>query len=235
MSIRPVVGITTYETDASWGTWHRQATLLPTSYVRSVVRAGATSLLVPVGADAESVIGRLDGLILSGGPDVDPALYEQPAGVHTVVATGARDPSETALIAAAIEAELPLLAICRGMQLLNVIRGGSLHQHLPDIVGSDRHDPGPGEFSTHVVQVVEPSLLARALGGAAPSVPCHHHQGVDRIGAGLRPVAFDADGTIEALEDDRGIPILAVQWHPEEEASSTLFDWLAAEAAARRP
>ncbi len=231
MTLRPVLGVSAYESEARWGSWSRRACLLPTSYLRAIACAGATGIVIPVGADARSVVDRIDGLVLAGGPDVDPAQYGAPQDPATVTADSDRDASEMALLRCADERQLPVLAICRGMQLLNVVRGGTLHQHLPEVVGTTAHQPEPGTFAVHGVRVDSDTPLAKALGTVTPTVTCHHHQAVDRVGARLRPIARHEDGTIEALEDEDEARILAVQWHPEEEEDSPLFAWLAHAAA----
>ena len=229
MTTLPVVGVSAYEADASWGSWRRRATLLPTSYVRGLERAGAAPVVLPVGSDATSVVARLDALVLAGGPDVDPALYDAKRQAHTEEPDPARDASELALLSGALARGIPVLAVCRGLQLLNVVRGGTLHQHLPDVVGTDAHRPRPGTFGERVVRIKPGSGLASAVGSTV-TVSCHHHQAVDRVGSGLEAVAWDDDGTVEALESRAAPELLAVQWHPEEEDSPPLFAWLVARA-----
>ncbi|HUZ21743.1 MAG TPA: gamma-glutamyl-gamma-aminobutyrate hydrolase family protein [Acidimicrobiales bacterium] len=229
----PVVGISAYEAEASWGVWHTRAALLPLSYVRHVAAAGGAPVLLPSAGDAASVVARLDALILSGGPDVDPARYGAEAHPRTQPPQAARDEHEMALWERAAERGLPTLAICRGLQLVNVARGGTLHQHLPDVVGGEDHGPAPGVFGRTAVRVLEDSLLARVLGSTRTVVACHHHQGIDRLAEGLEAVAWGEDGTVEAVEDPRAPGMLAVQWHPEEGEDPSLFAWLVRAAAAR--
>lgn len=229
----PVVGISAYQAEAAWGSWHTRATLLPATYVEKIAAAGGAPVVVPPSADATSVIARLDALVLSGGPDVDPSRYGVERHERTRSVDAARDAGEEALLAAALGAGIPTLAICRGLQLLNVVRGGTLHQHLPEVVGDDVHQPSPGVFGHNPVTVQAGSRLAAVLGDSEPLVACHHHQGVDRVGDGLVPVAWSNDGTVEALESDHEARLLAVQWHPEEGDDLSLFVWLVGEARRR--
>jgi len=226
VSTHPVVGITAYDVDATFGGSSERASLVPGRYVRNVMRAGGAPVLVPAGADARSLVARLDALVLSGGPDVDPARYGEEPHQRTRVAEPGRDEGEAALLAAALHAGTPVLAICRGMQLTNVVHGGTLHQHLPDVVGSDLHLLASGAFGRNTVDVAAGSALHAALGSRTCLAACHHHQAVSQVGAGLVAVAWSADGSIEALESDRGLPLIAVQWHPEEVDDPELFDWV---------
>ncbi len=221
-----MIGISSYETEASWSGRHAAVALLPMAYVRSVVDAGGAPVLLPPAVDPSAVVERLDGVIIAGGPDVDPARYGAPRDPRTQAAVPARDEFEAQLIAFAAERRLPTLCICRGAQLLNVVRGGSLHQHLPEVVGGHHHDPGDGRLGTSVVSLETTSRLAGVLGEGPHEVACHHHQAVARVGAGLVPVAWAEDGTIEALEDPDEPALLAVQWHPEERDDLSLFGWL---------
>jgi gamma-glutamyl-gamma-aminobutyrate hydrolase PuuD len=210
---KPVIGITTYVVPASWGHWHLEAALIPYDYVRAVERAGGRALLVPPDGDAvEETLARLDGIVFSGGED----LGENEA----------RDRGELALLQAALERDLPVLAICRGLEVLNVARGGDLVQHLPDQVGHEQHRAVVGEFSEHAVRVEPSSKVARVDG----DVKSHHHQGIGRVGEGLREVAWADDGTIEALEDPDKRFVVGVLWHPEAGADQALFDRLVEEA-----
>ena len=197
--MRPLIGITTYREQAQWGTWHVPAVLLPAAYADAVAAAGGEPVLLPTGALSADVVTRLDGLVLAGGADVDPARYGRPAGPHTTVLRPERDESELAALQAALDRDLPLLAICRGMQLLNVALGGDLVQHLPDLENTGVHDPGAGALpaarGAHAGRLSD----ARLLGPSAP-VACHHHQALGRIAAGLTPSAWAEDGVVEAVE-----------------------------------
>lgn len=233
----PVIGITAYSARAAWGAWDAEAVLLPRPYVDALARAGSVPVVLPPLPDViAAALPRLDGLVLSGGPDVEPVHYGQRAGEHTQPPNRDRDESERQLLTDALDDGLPVLGVCRGMQLLNVLRGGTLHQHLPDVVGSAVHAPEHGVYARHPVSVENGSKLADVLGRTeVDEVPTYHHQGIDRVGSGLRPVAWAPDGTVEALED-RDLPFcLAVQWHPEVGDDPSLFEALTAAARAAVP
>src|SRR3954470_6393362 len=220
--MRPLIGITTYREQARWGFWDVPAVLLPASYADAVAEAGGEPVLLPTGAVSAESIGRLDGLVLAGGADVDPARYGEDAGPHTLSTRPERDASEIALLQAALDRDLPLLAVCRGMQLLNVLLGGTLLQHLPDVSGTEPHQLGLGLFAERTVSTAEGSAVGRILGPPAP-VDCHHHQALDRIAAGVTVSAWADDGLVEAVElPDRGF-CLGVQWHPEAGDDRRLF------------
>ena len=227
---RPVIGITTYVTAARWSNWELEAALVPADYVRAVERAGGRALLVPPSHDGvEETLESLDGLIFSGGSDLDPELYGQEAHAETSDVVRNRDTAELALLEAALERDMPVLAICRGSQVLNVARGGDLVQHLPDVVGDEKHKHTPGTFADHDVSVEDGSRLASVLGERAP-VKSHHHQGFGKVGEGLRVVAHAEDGTIEAVEDPTRRFALGVLWHPEAGEDARLFEELVREA-----
>ena len=231
---RPVVGITTYITPASWGVWQLETALVPADYVRAVERAGGRPLLVPPSLEGiTETLDAVDGLIFSGGSDLGPDLYGQEAHPETTGVAPERDSAELALLDAALERDLPVLAICRGSQILNVALGGDLVQHIPDVVGTDRHKQVAGTFADHEVTVAEGTRLAGLIGGRVP-VKSHHHQGFGRLGEGLRVAAQDEDGTVEALEDPSRRFALGVLWHPEAGEDARLFEGLVKEAAAYR-
>jgi putative glutamine amidotransferase len=231
---RPVVGITTYVEEASWGHWTLDAALIPYDYVRAVEHAGARALLVPPSAEGvEETLDALDGLVFSGGSDLDPDSYGADAHAETTGTRPERDRGELALLEAALARDMPVLAVCRGFQVLNVARGGDLVQHLPEVVGSEQHREVRGTFSDHGVKIDDGSLLGTVLGTTAP-VKSHHHQGVGRIGDGLREVAWADDGTIEGLEDPERPFAVGVLWHPEAGEDRKLFEALVAEARAYR-
>ena len=233
-SSRPVVGITTYVEEAAWGTWHLPAALIPLMYVEMLERAGARPLLVPPSeSGVEETLDALDGLLLSGGAALDPDSYAADPHPETNGTRPARDRAELALLEAALARDLPVLAVCRGSQILNVARGGDLVQHLPDVVGHEEHRAVPGVFSEHPVRIEDGSRLGSLVGGHAP-VKSHHHQGFGRVGEGLREVAWADDGTVEALEDPSQRFALGVLWHPEAGEDARLFEALVDEARAYR-
>jgi len=228
--MRPLIGITSYAEEIRWGVWTEEAALIPLSYVRAVEHAGGRPLVVPPSADGlEETLGVLDGLILSGGGDLHPGLYGADAHPETDSPRPERDNAELRLLEAALERDMPVLAVCRGSQLLNVARGGDLVQHLPDDVGHERHKHVPGQFSDHGVRLDPESRVGTLLGEHAP-VKSHHHQGYGRIGDGLRESGWADDGTVEALEDPGKRFAVGVLWHPEEGEDFALFRALVDEA-----
>jgi len=227
--MRPLIGISTYREQARWGAWDLPAVLLPASYADAVAEAGGEPVLLPTGAVSTEAVRRLDGLVLAGGADVDPARYGHPAGPHTTVLRPERDAAELAVLQAALSRDLPLLAICRGMQLLNVELGGDLLQHLPDVPGAGIHNPGAGLFAGRQVRTAPGTQLDRLLGPTA-AVDCHHHQALDRIAPGLTPSAWAEDGLVEAVEATGRRFCLGVQWHPEAGADRRLFEALVSAA-----
>jgi putative glutamine amidotransferase len=231
---KPLVGITTYVEQASWGSWTLDAALIPYDYVRAVERAGGRALLVPPSVDGvEETLDALDGLLFSGGNDLDPDSYGAEPHEETTATRPDRDRGELALLEGALARDMPMLAVCRGFQVLNVARGGDLVQHLPDVVGNEQHREVTGVFSDHGVKIDDGSRLGSVLGGRAP-VKSHHHQGVGRVGDGLVEVAWADDGTIEGLEDPERRFAVGVLWHPEAGEDQKLFEALVAEARAYR-
>jgi len=228
--MKPLIGITSYAEQIQWGVWNEQAALIPLSYVRAVEHAGGRPLIVPPSEDAlEETLGVLDGLILSGGGDVDPGLYGADAHAETDAPRRERDRAELRLLQEALQRDMPVLAVCRGSQLLNVARGGDLVQHLPDELGHERHKHEPGQFSEHSVRLDPGSRVGTLLGEHAP-VKSHHHQGYGRLGDGLHEAAWADDGTVEALEDPDKRFAVGVLWHPEEGEDFALFRALVDEA-----
>jgi gamma-glutamyl-gamma-aminobutyrate hydrolase PuuD len=229
-----VIGITTYAEEATWGGWTEPAAFIPLAYVRAVERAGGRPLLVPPSEDGmEETLEALDGIIFSGGGDLDPKTYGAEAHPETHEVSPERDSAELALLEAALARDMPVLAVCRGSQVLNVSRGGDLIQHLPEIVGHDRHRHEEPIMADHDVTVDTDSRLGAILGGTAP-VKSSHHQGFGRLGEGLRESAWAEDGTIEAVEDPSHRFALGVLWHPEEGEDYALFKALVEEAVTYR-
>ncbi|MDH6114941.1 putative glutamine amidotransferase [Kitasatospora sp. MAP12-15] len=229
---RPVVGISSYLDTAAWSVWQEPAALLPQVYVDAVVRAGAVPVLLPPQAvGAAEVLGLIDGLLLAGGPDIDPARYGAAAHPRTGAPHGTRDAWEFDLLRGALERDLPVLGVCRGMQLLNVALGGELVQHLPDVLGDQSHQAAPAVFTGRNVRIRPSSRLAAVLGPSA-QVLCYHHQAVGRLGDGLLPAAWSSDESVEAIElPDRRFAV-GVQWHPEQDSADLrLFEAFVQESA----
>jgi gamma-glutamyl-gamma-aminobutyrate hydrolase PuuD len=227
-SARPVIGLTTYAETARMLVWEREFAMLHATYVAATQRAGGIAVLLPPQADgADEVLDRVDGLVLTGGADVDPLRYGQAPGERTSQPRALRDEWETALARAALRRHIPLLAICRGLQILNVALGGTLHQHLPGVTGNDSHQPTPGTFGSVEVTTV-PGTRTAGLLGPALRVQCHHHQALARLAPGLTVTGHAADGTVEAAEVTGQAFALGVQWHPEEDREDArLFTALA--------
>lgn len=224
----PLVAVPAYHLPAHQiSRWKRSGFALPETYVLALRAAGVRVAILPTIDEApEEVLAPFDGLLLAGGGDVDPARYGQERHPMVYGVDPVRDALETALVCQALEQGIPTLAICRGLQVLNVACGGSLAQHLPDGGGPDIHnDPNADGVGVHAIDLAPGSRLAEAVGAThVPECVSHHHQGVDRVGEGLVPVGWAPDGLVEALEPapGSGYPgwMAAVQWHPE--ASSTV-------------
>jgi gamma-glutamyl-gamma-aminobutyrate hydrolase PuuD len=215
--------VTTYLTEVTWGPWTVDAAVLPASYVHTIERAGGRALLVPPAeGDVETTLDAIDGIVFSGGSDLDPSLYGEEPHPETNGVVPERDRFELELLRAALARDMPVLAVCRGSQVLNVARGGDLVQHLPDVVGDEKHKHTPGVFADHEVRVDEGSRLGALLGARAP-VKSHHHQGYGKLGDGLREVAWADDGTVEGLEDPAARFAIGVLWHPEEDGDDAIF------------
>lgn len=226
---RPIVGVTTYLAPAQWGAWDMEAALVPADYVRGVVQAGGAPLLVPPGASVDETLAVVDGLVFSGGSDLDPELYGAESHPETSGVIRERDDFELALMRAALEQDMPMLAICRGSQVLNVALGGDLEQHVPDRVGTNVHKEVNGVFAEHGVEVLPDTRLGSLLGDRH-DVKSHHHQGFGEVGNGLVVSARAPDGTVEALEAPARRFTLGVLWHPEAGEDLALFEALVAEA-----
>jgi gamma-glutamyl-gamma-aminobutyrate hydrolase PuuD len=250
---RPLIGISAYREQAAWGVWKVEAALLPFTYVERIAAAGgvpvllppidgATTLRDPDGVEAAedmeeaagAAVAALDGLVLSGGPDLDPALYAAERHPATLDTRPERDTWELALLDAALARDLPVLGICRGLQLINVALGGTLCQHLPERAGHEGHRPVPGTYGATNVSLETDALPGSVL-GAVVEVPCHHHQALGMIGRGLEVTGRAADGTVESVQlIGRGFA-LGVQWHPEEGADRRIFEALIEAAGGAGP
>jgi putative glutamine amidotransferase len=237
--VRPAIGLCTALERARWSVWDSQAFLLDRNYVDAVQRAGGLALLLPADPllveQPDEILDRIDGLILAGGSDMDPATYGAERHPETVGSVPERDAFELALATRALERDLPFLGICRGMQVMNVARGGTLTQHLPDDLGHEDHRRVLGTFENadHDVRLADGSLAARVARTTRHATKSHHHQGVDRIGDGLAVTGWATiDDLPEALEVPGGRFALGVQWHPEADETSPLIAGLVEEARA---
>jgi putative glutamine amidotransferase len=235
---RPAIGICTARTDATWGVWNQAAALLPFAYIDAIQAAGGLAVMIPPDPalidDPDEMLDRVDALILAGGNDIDPASYGAEAHPATNGIVPSRDQVELALTRRAVERDMPVLGICRGMQLLNVAMGGTLLQHLPDTLGHEEHRRVPGSFvgSDHGVRLEAGSLAARATGEEQHNTKSHHHQAVDAIGAGLTVTGLSAvDELPEAIEASDRQFVLGVQWHPEADERSRVIAALVSAAA----
>lgn len=227
---RPLIGLTTYLEQAKTGVWDVPAAFLPKVYFEAITRSGGSVVLLPPQpvdeAVADRVLDAVDGLILTGGKDVDAARYGQVAHASNDVPRTDRDDLEFALLQRAIERDIPFFGICRGMQVLNVLRGGTLIQHLPEVIGSDRYNAGGGVFAPNAAATVAGSRLAEIVGEQV-TVQSYHHQALDVLGEGLTVSARGDDDIIQAVDVDGMTFGIAVQWHPEESRDDLrLFDAL---------
>ncbi|SDD70996.1 gamma-glutamyl-gamma-aminobutyrate hydrolase family protein [Actinokineospora iranica] len=230
----PVIGVTTYLEHSTFGIWEAEAAVLHRVYVDSVCAAGGNAVLLPpIGDWRADTVDWLDGLVLAGGADIDPRRYGQEPHPTTGTPQPTRDAAEFALLDAAIRLDLPLLAVCRGMQVLNIARGGTLHQHTPEVVGNTDHQPEVARFGKTELSIRPASTLATILGSSAQT-HCHHHQSIDRLGAGLTVAATAPDGTIEAVELPAATFVLGVQSHPEQDPADVRLFAALVQAACRR-
>jgi len=228
---RPIIGLTTYREHATWGVWSEDVDLQSILYTDAIAASGGAVVLIPPAeAGVVDVLPVLDGLVVSGGADVDPASYGAAAHPEAGPFRGNRDAAEFALLKAAVAEGVPVLGICRGAQVLNVALGGDLTQHLPDVAGVLPHQEAAGVFSTRAVSLDGDSWVGRTLGGSV-STACHHHQAVGTVAPGLRVVGHADDGTPEAIEAIDGSPVFGVQWHPEQLDDRRLFEAFVALAA----
>lgn len=224
---RPLIGITCYVDKASWGSWHENepAALVSHTYVEAVNESGGRALLIPPDSLGADIVDVLDGLVLSGGSDIDPALYGATPHPMTTGVCRERDDAELALFAAALRADLPTLGVCRGGQLMAVGAGGSLHQHLPDMLGSNEHRPEPGVYGLHGAEFAADSMVAKVL-GEHMKVNSYHHQAIADPGL-FTVTGWADDDTVETIEDPTKRFMLGVQWHPEVTEDRRLFAALA--------
>ncbi len=216
----PRIGLSTYRTPGQMTIYDGELAVLPSQYIESVTRAGGLAIMIPPQPltikDATSILSGLDGLIITGGADINPSRYGQERGPHTAEPEDLRDSLEDSLLSAAREMGMPILGICRGAQMLNVHLGGTLHQHLPDVVGHDRYRVGDGVFHPEPMTITAGSLLHTILGETEVAGHVYHHQAIDQVAPGLEVTARGFDGTIQAVEMVDYPFGLAVQWHPEE-------------------
>jgi putative glutamine amidotransferase len=241
MGRRPTVGICTGLTRAQWGAWDMDAALLPFSYITAIQDAGGLALMIPPDTtlvhDPDEVLDQIDGLIFAGGSDIDPAAYGADPHPHTNGTVPERDRSEIALARRAVQRDLPVLGICRGMQLINVALGGDLIQHVPDEVGHEDHRRNLGSFdeADHDVRLEPGSLAARSAGEDLHRTLSHHHQAVATIGDGLVVTGLSTlDELPEAIEAPACRFVLGVQWHPEADERSRVVAALVKAAASYR-
>ena len=223
-----MIGLCAAVEEVSYRVWNDAAVMLPRAYALAVQRAGGIAVLLPpddaVAERPDELLDLLDGLLLAGGADIDPLSYGAPAHPAVTDANPARDRFEISVAHRALERDMALLGICRGMELLNVAKGGTLVPHLPDVLGSDRHRREPGVFTEHDVRLEAGSLAAEAVGAERTVVKSHHHQGAGELGDGLAATGYsDEDDIVEAIEaPERGFA-LGVLWHPEVDSQSRVI------------
>ena len=224
--MRPVIGITCFMRDTvvstAFGDWERHAAVLPSAYISMVDKAGGTPLIIPPAGDMTQILDGIDGLLVSGGPDISPSSYNEEPGAMTKEFFPEQDEAEMGLIQGALDRDMPILGVCRGMQILCVAHGGSMHQHLDETPGHEGHGAFDGGTSDHGVNIVEGSLL-HSLMGSSLTVNSAHHQGVSDPGSLSISAIAEHDGLIEAVEREDKQFCLGVQWHPERIDHDVLF------------
>ncbi len=230
---RPVIGVVTAVEQARYSVWNAPCALLQLNYLQMIQKAGGMAILIPPDPvlldEPDQILDRIDALVLAGGADIDPSRYGQQQAPETVGLTPVRDELEVALLTRAIERDMPVLGICRGLQILNIVRGGDLVQHLPAVVGSNEHvrHPGVWEDNLHTVELSPGSRAAQAVGDERAEVYSHHHQAIGRLGDGLVVTGVcPDDNVIEAVELAGSDYVLGVQWHPEADAASSVIEKL---------
>ena len=236
---KPLIGISTYRTPGQMTIYDGELCSLPSQYIEAINRADGVAVMIPPQDlelnDLQALIGRIDALVIAGGADISPSRYGQEAEPETQPTEELRDNLEDLLLQEARSQKLPILGVCRGAQMLNVHLGGTLHQHLPKIVGHDRYRVGDGSFHAETMQIEEGSRLEKILEAKTAPGFVYHHQAIDMVGPNLRVTARGFDGTIQAIEMEDYPFGLAVQWHPEEDLSNNkIFESLVAEARARQ-
>jgi gamma-glutamyl-gamma-aminobutyrate hydrolase PuuD len=214
--VTPLIGITAYGEEAAYGVWKHEAVLLPRTYPDAVLAAGGLPVLLAPRAEAAAAVDRLDGVVLAGGPDVEPARYGAAPHPRTGAPRTERDAAELAILARALDLGRPVLAVCRGLQVLNIALGGTLVQHVPESVGHAGHNPRPGVFGRTVIALDSGSRVHAALGRSVTG-QCHHHQAIARLAEGLVVTGRAGDGTVEAVELAGHPFVVGVQWHPEQD------------------
>jgi putative glutamine amidotransferase len=236
-----LIGVCAAVEPASFGVWKEEAAvLLPLSYARAIHGAGGMVAMLPpdrrASEDPAELLDKLDALVLAGGADIDAESQGVVPHPETVGTNPDRDRFEIALAPGALDRGIPLLGVCRGMQVLNVACGGTLDQHIPERLGHQRHRPVPGSWAEHEVRIEPGSLTAAAAGTEHLTVKSHHHQGVDRIGESLAPSAWATDDeSVEAVESSDGAFVLGVLWHPEEDPADAIIATLVSTASAVEP
>jgi putative glutamine amidotransferase len=221
------VGICAATERVRWGPWEADSAMMPLSYIAAVQAQGALALLLPpdpcAADEPDPLLDRIDAIVLPGGADIEPTTYGEDRHPETGESSPARDHFELGIAGRALERELPVLGICRGMQLLNVVRGGTLVQHLPDLLGHGEHRHTPGAFRDHDVRLQAGSLAARAAGAVLVTVKSHHHQGIDELGGGVVASGWSVpDDIVEAIELPEHRFALGVMWHPEGDERSRI-------------